>query len=201
MNKSIIILFLAAVMLTVSVSAWHCSDTDATTPVAVNNIFGTWGDNGLLNGTTIGWADSTPPIGCTGTQGNYNCVDKCDGTTLIEYYCGDRPATITTSQDCHKEAYKDCNRVINGICITKYNNICTTKTTTTSHLGETVIFRKEYQNSGKCGCDIGYSLQENQCIKDVVINPGPHGVPEFSLLTLAIAIIAATLGLVFLRKN
>jgi hypothetical protein len=49
MNKTIFIAFLALIMLSFSVSAWHCTDTDKATPKPVNNLYGTWGDNGLLN--------------------------------------------------------------------------------------------------------------------------------------------------------
>jgi len=195
MNKSILILFLAAVMLTVSVSAWHCTDTDKPTLTK-----GTWGDNGLLNGTTRGWAaTSTAPLGCTGTQGNFSCVDKCDGTSLIEYYCGDRPSTTSTYQDCNKVAYKDCknvtknvcewkkvnghwknvcNKVTNKVCTTKYKQVCTTKTKTTSHLGETIIYRKEYKNS-------------NQCIPET---------PEFGVVAGGIALVGA-LGIFLYRRH
>lgn len=201
MKKTIFIIFLALIILSFNVSAWHCSDTDAKTPTVVHNAYGTWGDNGLLGGTTIGWgADSTAPLGCTGTQGKYNCVDKCDGTTLVEYYCGDRQPTTTTYQDCHKEAYKDChdvtknvcelkkvnghwkivcNKVVKQVCTTKYKNVCTTKTKTTNHLGETIIFRKEYTNS-------------DQCIPQT---------PEFGVVAGGVALVGALGIFLYRRKN
>jgi len=92
MNKTIVILFLTMMLLTVSVTAWHCTDTDAAKPAAVKGVYGPWGDNAKLNGITQGWSGTNfAPDGCTGTQGNYYCKDKCVGTTLVEYYCGDRP--------------------------------------------------------------------------------------------------------------
>jgi hypothetical protein len=88
MKKTLFVTLLALIILSFSVSAWHCTDTDASKPAKVGNIYPPWGDNQLLNGTTAGWgATNTAPLGCTGTQGNYVCKDKCDGTTLIEYSC------------------------------------------------------------------------------------------------------------------
>jgi len=138
MKKTIFIVFLALVMLSFSVSAWHCTDTDAkVVPTWSNtNHYGTWGDNGFLNGTTLGWGETdTAPAGCTGTQGNYVCPDRCDGTTLVEYYCGDRQPT----QVCDKWNY-DSNH---------HKTTCKTYTTE-NHWGETIIFSKEYKNSDQC---------------------------------------------------
>jgi hypothetical protein len=135
MNKTILILFLAAVFLTFNVSAWHCVDKDQATPTKYP--YGTWGDNGLLNGTTVGWsADGKAPAGCTGTQGNFACADRCDGTTLVEYYCGDRPS----EQVCDRWNY-DRNH---------HKTTCKSWKTT-SFAGETVIFSKDYTNSAQCG--------------------------------------------------
>jgi len=140
MNKTILISFFALFVLAFSVSAWHCTDTDAKVPKPVHNLYGTWGDNGFLNGTTLGWTtDGITPAGCSGTQGNYNCIDHCDETTLVEYYCGDRQPT--------NESYQDCKWVGHGrskhlVCETKYHMV--------SHTGETVIFSKLYENSDSC---------------------------------------------------
>lgn len=101
-----IIAFFILFILSLSfVSAWHCADTDEAKPPKVNGVFGSWGDNGLLGGTSTGYLDKNVqlPEDCTGTKiwldktqtnfyyKNVVCQDKCDGTTLIEYYCDDRP--------------------------------------------------------------------------------------------------------------
>ena len=78
--------------LSAMVSAWHCTDTDQAKPAAnQSGLYGTWGDNGQLGGVSRFWLETGPvPAGCTGTQGDYTCTDFCDGTTLREFYCGDR---------------------------------------------------------------------------------------------------------------
>ncbi|MEM4710896.1 MAG: hypothetical protein QXL18_03050 [Candidatus Woesearchaeota archaeon] len=125
MRKTIIFL-LMIFALAFSVSAWHCTDTDAVRPPKVNGTYGFWGDNGLLGGTSYGYLDKNVPLpeNCTGTRVNLSggrfyyknvvCNDRCDGYTLIEYYCGDRPGFP----------------------------------------GETVMFWKYYENSEQCGYEI-----------------------------------------------
>jgi len=200
-NKTLLISFFTLFVLAFSVSAWHCTDTDATTPKPVHNLYGTWGDNGLLNGTTLGWtADGNAPAGCSGTQGNYVCNDHCSGNTLVEYYCGDRPADSVAYQDCHKESYQDCVNTTKTVCTvytgtgknkkcatwanetttkctTKYHDVCTTKYKTTTYAGETVIFSKNYEDS-------------TQCIPQT---------PEFGVMAGGVALIGA-LG-IFLYKR
>jgi len=155
-NKTLLISFFALFVLAFSVSAWHCTDTDAKTPIPKNNLYGTWGDNATLGGTTLGWtADGTAPIGCTGTQGYYNCPDHCSGTTLVEYYCGDRPSEQVAYQDCKSETDKVCeNKLVKGkwekVCKNVTKQVCTTKYKTTTFASETVIFLKNYENSKPC---------------------------------------------------
>jgi len=112
MKKTVFISILALLVLTFSVSAWHCTDTDQAVPKPVNYLYGTWGDNGLLGGTTLGWTDNgNAPAGCTGTQGNYVCQDQCNGNTLVEYYCGDRPSNPSETVIFSKN-YKDSTQCI-----------------------------------------------------------------------------------------
>jgi len=103
--KKILLIFVMMFALAFSVSAWHCADTDQAQPQLVNGVFGPWGDNGLLGGTSTGFLnkDVALPDGCTGTKvlktgyfyyKNVVCQDKCDGTTLVEYYCDDRPGVL-----------------------------------------------------------------------------------------------------------
>lgn len=121
-----IIAFLMLFILSLSfVSAWHCADTDEATPYPVRGLFGSWGDDGFLGGTSTGFLDKNVelPDGCTGTKVWLNnkhtkfyykdvvCQDTCDGSTLVEYYCDDRPG------------YK----------------------------GETVMYWNEYADSAECG--------------------------------------------------
>ncbi|GIU70296.1 MAG: hypothetical protein KatS3mg002_1532 [Candidatus Woesearchaeota archaeon] len=100
--KKLLLFIIMIFALSFSVNAWHCVDTDQVKPPKINGTYGFWGDNGLLGGTSSGYLDLNTPLpeGCTGTKvtsrGNYyyknvTCNDRCDGYTLIEYYCGDRP--------------------------------------------------------------------------------------------------------------
>jgi hypothetical protein len=83
---------LVFVALSLSASAWHCTDTDQTQPSWNGHGYGPWGDNGLLGGNTSGWLNSGPlPQGCTGSWDNAKCSDFCSGKTLTEFYCNDRP--------------------------------------------------------------------------------------------------------------
>jgi hypothetical protein len=143
MDKLVLLSLFAFVFIVASssASAWHCTDTDQKVPTPHNYIYGLWGDNGLLNGTTSGWSNGTVPIGCTGTQGNFVCPDTCDGTTLREYFCGDRPAT--------NESYQSCTNKW-SIQQHKWIKVCETKWHMVSHKGETIIFWKNYFNSNEC---------------------------------------------------
>jgi hypothetical protein len=194
--------------LAFSVSAWHCTDTDAVKPKLTTTVYGTqgygaWGDNGLLNGTASGWsADGKAPVGCTGTQGNYKCLDHCDGTTLVEYYCGDLVKNVSktvTYQYCKNETVTDHNnctykkypngsyiykdgKKVEDKCGTKVVENCKPKTKQVWALGttgETVIFSKFYKDS-------------NQCVPET---------PEFGGIAAGVAVIGAIAGVVILRKR
>jgi hypothetical protein len=90
------------------VSAWHCTDTDQTQPAgAVVN----WGDNALLGGTSSGWTSGQLPAGCTGTWSNAVCQDRCDGTTLVEYYCGPYNKDESIIMVHNYENSTQCNQV------------------------------------------------------------------------------------------
>jgi len=171
MNKTVLISFFALFVLAFSVSAWHCTDTDANKPAPVNGLYGTWGDNGFLNGTTQGWSvDDKTPAGCSGTQGNYNCVDHCDGTTLVEYYCGDRQPTRLWSQYCH---WVGSGYNYTLICEDRYSNF------TIPHTGETVIFSKLYEDL-------------NSCVPET---------PEFGTIAAGVALIGAVAGVAIVRRK
>ncbi|MGV8151316.1 MAG: hypothetical protein ACP5NV_06335 [Candidatus Woesearchaeota archaeon] len=118
--KKLIVVVLMIFALAFSVSAWHCADTDEDQPPMVNWQYGEWGDDGLLGGTSNGYLDKNVqlPEGCTGTkimltQGKFYykdvvCEDRCDGTTLIEYYCDDRPR-FATETIIKWDTYQDSN--------------------------------------------------------------------------------------------
>jgi hypothetical protein len=123
--KKLLLMVIMVFALAFSVSAWHCVDSDTSQPIKVNGVYGPWGDDGFLGGTSTGYLDRDVPLpdGCTGTKhwsnGHYYyssvvCDDTCDGTTLIEYYCDDRPR----------------------------------------HNGETVMFWNTYENSEECGYEV-----------------------------------------------
>jgi hypothetical protein len=124
--KKLLLIFVMMFALAFSVSAWHCADTDQAQPVKINGVFGQWGDDGFLGGTSTGYLNKDVPLpdGCTGTKvllsrghfyyKNIVCQDACDGTTLVEYYCDDRPG---------------------------YN-------------GETVMFWNYYRDSDECGNEV-----------------------------------------------
>ena len=96
MNKRIAIYAIFFLALAGAAAAWHCEDTDESQPAFTRLGYGDWGDNGELDGTTSHWLkdDVEVPAGCTGTQGGYVCTDLCDGTTLREFYCTDRPGHL-----------------------------------------------------------------------------------------------------------
>lgn len=101
MNKFLVFLVAAFALTASSVSACHCVDND--TPYVLPN----WGDDGLLGGTSTGWADTLLPEGCTGVQGDYTCNDMCiPGTnTLREFYCsGDTSTTYIHWNDYENSA-------------------------------------------------------------------------------------------------
>jgi hypothetical protein len=192
MNKTILVSFFALFILAFSVSAWHCTDTDASKPKQVTTVYGTvgygiWGDNGLLNGTAAGWsADGKAPEGCTGTQGNYKCIDHCDGSTLVEYYCGDWVHNVSkTVKVCKNETYQDCNWVGQGqnrhkVCTDKVKVVCENKKVNVlGTTGETVIFSKFFKDSKECGAE----------------------VPEFGPIAAGVAAVGAIAGLVIIRRK
>jgi|GEM_PF-5979883 len=195
-NKTLLISFFALFILAFSASACFCSDTDA------KQQFGNaWGDNALLGGnTSIDFKQANIPLGCTATREGYTCQDHCDGTTLVEYYCGYKQPTNMTYQDCHKESYKDChnetkqvcswkfvdrhwknvcNDITKKVCTTKYKQVCTTKTKIQNFFGDSVILSKLYENS-------------DQCIPET---------PEFGGIAAGIAVIGAIAGIVIVRKK
>jgi hypothetical protein len=103
------LIVLVAIIALNSVAAWHCTDTDANQPVSASVA---WGDNALLGGTSEGWGESNvAPAGCTGTQGQYVCNDRCDGTTLVEYYCGPWSGDGTIIHMHSYENSTQCNQV------------------------------------------------------------------------------------------
>ena len=106
--KKMLVFLIVAIAAIGMASAWHCTDTDASQPSA--NV--AWGDNALLGGTTSGWGESNvAPAGCTGTQGQYVCNDRCDGTTLVEYYCGPWSGDGTIIHMHSYENSTQCNQV------------------------------------------------------------------------------------------
>jgi hypothetical protein len=135
MKKTLFITFLALVILSVSVVAWTCNDTDAARPTNQTKC-SVWGDNGLLNGTTTGWSiNGKRPTGCTGTQGKYICNDKCYGTTLVEFYCGTKQAT----KECDKWNY---NRFHIKTTCKEWKEV--------KNPNDTIILSKKYKNSDQC---------------------------------------------------
>jgi hypothetical protein len=125
MNKLTTFVVFAVTFLALSMgaSAWHCEDTDQAKPAwnSTSHMYGPWGDNTALGGNTSGWLSSQSassiapvlPTGCTGTSSNAKCTDYCDGTTLREFYCSDRPRnpmeTVIFWHDY--ENSKACNEV------------------------------------------------------------------------------------------
>lgn len=81
--KKIIILLALLLVSVISVSAWHCTETDTG---AYGWFF-----------TPIGPGEA-PPDGCRFyvENGNYlgNCTNKCSDTTYREFTCADIPGTV-----------------------------------------------------------------------------------------------------------
>jgi hypothetical protein len=181
-------IFIVAIFAISIVTAWHCVDTDAKQPAS-----GFWGDNGFLNGITTGWsADGAAPAGCTGTQGNFVCNDRCDGTTLVEYYCGDWVHNVCTTQKvnvCKKDTVTDYDHFTwvgkgkdkHKVYGTKIVETCHKEDKQVCELGtdgETVIFSKNYLESSEC-----------------------NEVPEFGTLAAGVALIGGIAGVVIMRKK
>jgi hypothetical protein len=197
MKKTLLLSFLALFVLAFSVSACHCIDTDAKQS---GNL---WGDNTLFGGnTSIDYKQVAVPEGCTPTKYGYTCSDRCDGTTLVEYYCGyDTKTTCnnvsyTDDAHCKMENYTDYgdwtykkddaghyvrDQYGNKIKVYKIkaHKVCEKhEVYTTAPVGNQKIFSKFYQNSTEC----------NQ-------------VPEFGVIADAVALVGALGIFVYRRKN